>query len=69
MDCIDHGVAKSQDTTEQLSLVAQIVKEFAYNVGDLGSIPGSGRSPRGVHGNPPQSFCLANLAWRIPWTV
>ena len=54
MDCIDHGVAKSQDTTEQLSLVAQIVKEFAYNVGDLGSIPGSGRSPGEGNGNPLQ---------------
>ena len=27
-------------------------KESAYNVGDLGSIPGSGRSPREAHGNP-----------------
>ena len=27
------------------SLVAQIVKESACNAGDLGSIPGSGRSP------------------------
>ena len=28
------------------------VKESACNAGDLGSIPGSGRSPGGVHGNP-----------------
>jgi len=27
-------------------------KESACNVGDLGSIPGLGRSPRGGHGNP-----------------
>ena len=27
------------------SLVAQTVKASAYNVGDLGSIPGLGRSP------------------------
>ena len=26
------------------SLVAQLVKESAFNVGDLGSIPGLGRS-------------------------
>ena len=26
-------------------LVAQMIKASAYNVGDLGSIPGSGRSP------------------------
>ena len=27
-------------------------KESAYNVEDLGSIPGLGRSPAGGHGNP-----------------
>ena len=31
--------------------------------GDAGSIPGSGRSPGGGHGNPLQCSCL-----RIPWT-
>ena len=36
-------------------------KESACNVGDLGSIPGLGRSPGGGHGNP-----LHILAWRIP---
>ena len=29
----------------RISLVAQMVKASAYNVGDLGSIPGSGRLP------------------------
>ena len=34
------------------SLVAQIVKNLtACNVGDLGSVPGLGRSPGGGHGN------------------
>ena len=33
-------------------------KESAYNAGDLGSIPGLGRSPRGEHGNPLQYSCL-----------
>ena len=28
--------------------------------GDSGSIPGSGRSPRGGNGNPPQDSCLEN---------
>ena len=28
------------------------------DVGDVGSIPGSGRSPGGGHGNPLQSSCL-----------
>ena len=35
-------------------------KESAHNVGDLGSIPGSGRSPGGGHGNPLQYSCLKN---------
>ena len=33
------------------SLVAQTVKVSAYNVRDLGSIPGSGRSPGEGNGN------------------
>ena len=35
-------------------------KESACKAGDLGSIPGLGRSSRGGHGNP-----LRILAWRI----
>ena len=35
-------------------------RESAYNVGDLGSIPGLGRSPNGGHANPLQYSCLEN---------
>ena len=35
-------------------------KESACNAGDPGSILGSGRSPGGGHGNPPQYSCLEN---------
>ena len=45
------------------SLVALAVKNLpasAGDVGDLGSIPGSGRSPAGGHGNPLQYSCLEN---------
>ena len=35
-------------------------KEFAFNVGDLGSIPGLGRSPGGGNGNLLQYSCLEN---------
>ena len=38
-------------------------KESACSAGDLGSIPGSGRSPGEVNGSP-----LQDLARRIPWT-
>ena len=35
-------------------------KESTWSVGDMGSIPGWGRSPGGGHGNPLQSSCLEN---------
>ena len=35
-------------------------KESACNVGDLGLIPGLGRSPEGGHGNPSRYSCLEN---------
>ena len=42
-------------------------KEFAYNAGDLGSIPGLGRYPGGGHGNPFQYSCLENPIGRKAW--
>ena len=42
-------------------------KESACNVGDLGSIPGSGRSPGGGHGSPLQCYCLENPMDRGAW--
>ena len=35
-------------------------KESAYNAGNLGSIPGLGRSPGEGNGNPLQCSCLEN---------
>ena len=37
-------------------------KELICNVGNLGSIPGLGRSTGGGHGNPLQYSCL-EIAW------
>ena len=45
-------------------------KELAFNAGDLrdmGLIPGSGRTPGGVHGNPLQYSCLENPMDRRTW--
>jgi len=48
--------------------VAQTVgKASAYNVGDLGLIPGSGRSPGEGNGNPLQYSCLENPMDRKAW--
>ena len=48
-------------------------KESPWKAGDLGSVPGLGRFPRGGHGNPLQYSCLENphgqrsLAGYSPW--
>ena len=42
-------------------------KESSCNVGDLGLIPGLGRSPGGGHGNPLQYSCLENPMDRGAW--
>ena len=42
-------------------------KESACNAGDGGSIPGSGRSPAGGHGNPLQYSCLESPMDRGAW--
>ena len=48
-------------------------KESAHDAGDLGLIPGLGRSPGGGHGNPLQYSCLENpqgqrgLVGYSPW--
>ena len=43
-----------------------VCKASAYNGGDPGSIPGSGRSPGG-NGNPLQYSCLENPMDRGVW--
>ena len=42
-------------------------KESACNGGDLGLIPGSGRSPGEENGNPLQYSCLENPMDRGAW--
>ena len=46
---------------------SSVGKESACNAGDLGSIPGSGRSAGGGHGNPLQHSCLENPMDRGAW--
>ena len=49
------------------SLVALMVKKSACNIGDLGSIPDSGRSPKEVKGYPLKYSCLENSLDRGTW--
>ena len=44
-----------------------LVQESTFNAGDLGSIPGLGRSPGEGKGNPLQYSCLENPMDRGAW--
>ena len=46
---------------------SSVGKESACNAGDLGSIPGLGRSPGEGSGNPRQYSCLENPMDRGAW--
>ena len=62
---VDHTVL----TTAQDSRGGTVIKNSLANAGDadVGSIPGSGRSLGGGHGNPPQYSCLENSMDRAAW--
>ena len=65
MDYIVPGVAKSQTRLSDFHFTGfpgdSAGKESTCNVGDLGLIPGLGRSPEGGHDYPLQYSCLENL--------
>ena len=44
-----------------------MVKNLPANAGDMGLIPGSGRSPGEGNGNPVQHSCLENSIDRGAW--
>ena len=44
-----------------------VVMNLPANAGDVGSIPGSGRSPGEGDGNPLQHSCLGNLKDKGAW--
>ena len=46
-----------------------MAKTPSVNAGDVGSILGPGRSPRGRNGNPLQDSCLENPMDRGAWPV
>ena len=48
-------------------LVVKNMLTSAGDIRDMGSIPGSGRSPGGRHGNPLQYSCLENPMGRGTW--
>ena len=66
-DCIVHGIAKSQILLSDLHNTSggfpcgSAGEESTCNPGDLGSIPGLGRSPGEGKGYPLLYSCLENL--------
>ena len=63
--CYSPWGRKESDMTKQLNCIASldfpgasIGKEYVHNTGDMGSIPGLGRSPGGGNGNTLQYSCL-----------
>ena len=50
-------------------LGGSVVKNLLANAGDVGSIPGLGRSPREGNGNSLQYSCLGNPMERGAWRV
>ena len=52
-----------------VALVVKNLPDIAGDRRDMGSIPGSGRSPGGGHGNPLQYSCLENPMDRGAWWV
>ena len=58
-----------QRGTGGASLVAQMVNNLTANVGDVGSIPGSGRSSGEGNGNPLQYSCLEDSMDKGIWQV
>ena len=74
VDSVVHGVTKSWTRLSDFHFrlgfpCSSDGKESTRNAGDLGSIPGSGRSPGGGHGNQLQYSCLENPMDRGAWLV
>ena len=51
----------------RIAIVVKNPPDNAGDRGDMSSIPGSGRSPGGGHGNSLQYSCLKNLTGRRAW--
>ena len=51
----------------QVMLVVKNLPASAGDIRDVGSIPGSGKSPGGGNGNPPQYSCLENPMDKGAW--
>ena len=71
MSCASKTNSTSSSKENSLAIssfpYSSVSKESACSAGDPGSIPGLGRSPGEVNGNPFQYPCLENLMDRGAW--
>ena len=65
--CLGPQVIKDSQNLNPVFPSGSDSKESACNAGDLGSIPGLGRSPGEGNGNPLQDSCLENPMDRGAW--
>ena len=64
--CVVSGVQQGDTHTYMLPDIS-VIKNPPAKAGDMGLIPGSGRSPVEGSGNPPQYSCLENPMTRGAW--
>ena len=64
---VGHDWAPEQQQASKLKLVVKSPPANAGGIRDVGSIPGSGRSPGGMHGNPLQCSSLKKSVDRGAW--
>ena len=58
---------RKSSKTEWAFLGSSVDKESACSAGDMSSIPGLGRAPGEVNGNPLRYYCLENPMDRGAW--
>ena len=64
-----HQTLQSYCSSERGFPVGSVVKNPTCQVGEVGSIPGLGRSPEEENGNPFQYSHLGNPIDRVAWPV
>ena len=66
---VNYGSILWKIWASQVALVVKNPPAISEDVRNMGSIPGSGRSPGGGHSNPLQYSCLENHMDRGTWWV
>ena len=60
LDTTEVTLQRQQQAESQVALVVKNLPAIAGDIRDVGSVPGSEKSPGGGNGNPLQYLCLEN---------